>query len=112
MWFTAPFFTKFTLKQVCMLTPLIAKATTTEGHHQGLFGEKERERVNKSSGIFAHGENLEEKVRMKRGKIENFCEFLDYMYYDQVNKKLIGTNWGKIFLIRNSLLIKGSTMMS
>ncbi len=45
-----------------------------------------------SSLVVAHGENLEEKVGMKRGKIENLCEFLDYMYYDQVNKKLIGTN--------------------
>ncbi len=24
---------------------------------------------------------------MKSGKIENFCENLDYIYYDQVNKK-------------------------
>ncbi len=39
---------------------LIAKATTAEGHHQGLFEEKERERVNKSSGI--------------KGKWENSCE--------------------------------------
>ncbi len=72
--------------------PLIVKATTAEGHHQGLFEEKERERVNKSSEIFGHDENLEEKVGMKSGKIENSCEFLNYMYYDQVNKKLIGTN--------------------
>ncbi len=64
-------------------SPLIAKATTTEGHHQGLFGEKERERVNKSSGIFGHDENLEEKVGIKSGKIENSCEILDYMYYDK-----------------------------
>ncbi len=41
---------------------LIAKATTAKGHHQGLFGEKEKERVNKSSGIFGHGENLEKKL--------------------------------------------------
>ena len=66
---------------------LIVKATTAEGHHQGLFEEKERERVNKSSGIFGLGKNLEEKVGMKRGKIENSCKNLDYMYYDQVNKK-------------------------
>ncbi len=52
-------------------SPLIAKATTAEGHHQGLFEEKERERVNKSSEIFDHGENLEEKDGMKSGKIEN-----------------------------------------
>jgi len=32
---------------------LIAKATTAEGHHQGLFEEKERERVKKSSGILS-----------------------------------------------------------
>ena len=50
-------------------SPLIAKATTAEGHHQGLFEEKERERVNKSSEIFRHGENLEEKVGMKSEKI-------------------------------------------
>ena len=68
-------------------SPLIAKATTAEGHYQGLFGEKERERINKSSGIFGHGENLKEKVGMKSVKIENSCEFLNYMYYDQVNKK-------------------------
>ena len=49
-------------------SPLIAKATTTEGHHQGLFGEKEKERVNKSSGIFGHGENLEKKLGWKAGK--------------------------------------------
>ncbi len=61
---------------------LITKATTAEGHHQGLCGEKERERVNKSSGIFRHGKNLEEKVGMKSGKIKNSCEILDYMYYD------------------------------
>ncbi len=67
-------------------SPLIAKATTAEGHHQGLFEEKEKERVNKSFGIFAYVENLEEKVGMESGKIENSCEFLDYMYYDQVNK--------------------------
>ena len=67
-------------------SPLIAKVTTAEGHHQGLFEEKERERVNKSSGIFAHGKNLEEKVGLKSRKIENSCEFLDYMYYDQINK--------------------------
>jgi len=61
-------------------SPLIAKATTTEGHHQGLFREKERERVNKSSEIFGHGENLEEKVGIKSGKkIENSYEFLDYV---------------------------------
>ena len=67
-------------------SPLIAKATTAEGHHQRLFEEKERKRVNKSSGIFGHGENLEEKVGLKSRKIENSCENLDYMYYDQVNK--------------------------
>ena len=39
-----------------------------------------------SSLVVAHDENLEEKVGMKSGKIENSCEFLDYMYYDQVNK--------------------------
>jgi len=39
----------------------------------------------KGSGIFKHGENLEEKVRMKSKKIENSCEILDYMYYNQVN---------------------------
>jgi len=49
---------------------LIAKATTAERHHQGLFKKKERERVNKSSGIFGHGENLEEKVGLKGRKIE------------------------------------------
>ena len=43
-------------------SPLIAKATTAEGHHQGLFEEKEKERVNQSSGIFGHGENLEERL--------------------------------------------------
>ena len=69
------------------ISPLIVKATTAEGHHQGLFGEKERESVNKSSEIFGHDEILEEKVGMKSGKIEHSCEFLDYMYYDQVNKK-------------------------
>ncbi len=31
--------------------------------------------------IVAHDENLEEKVGMKSGEIENSCEFLDYMYY-------------------------------
>src|SRR6266540_796010 len=67
----------------------ITKVTTAKGHHQGLFKKKERERVNKSSGIFELGENLEEKVGMKSGKIENSCENLDYMYYDQVNKKLL-----------------------
>ena len=56
--------------------PLITKATTAEEHYQGLFEEKERERVNKSSGIFGHSENLEEEIGMN----------LDYMYYDQVNK--------------------------
>ncbi len=56
-------------------SPLIAKATTAEGHHQGLFGEKEREKVNKSSGIFEHGENLEEKVRLKSRKIETPVKF-------------------------------------
>jgi len=41
-----------------------------------------------SSLVVAHGENLEEKVGMKSEKIEkNPCENLDYMYYDQVNKK-------------------------
>jgi len=40
----------------------------------------------RGSGIFGHSENLEEKVRMKSGKIKNSCENLDYMYYDQVNK--------------------------
>ena len=50
-------------------SPLIAKATTTEGYHQGLFGKKERERINKSFGIFGHGEILEEEVGMKSGKI-------------------------------------------
>ncbi len=49
---------------------LIAIATTAEGHHQGLFEEKERERINKSSGIFEHGKNLEEKVGLKSRKIE------------------------------------------
>ena len=74
-------------RNVRYFSPLIAKATTAEGHHQGLFGEKERERVNKSSGIFGYGEDLEEKVGMKSRKIKNSCENLDYMYYDQVNKK-------------------------
>ena len=46
-------------------SPFIAKATIAKGHHQGLFGEKEREKVNKSSGIFGRGENLEEKVGLK-----------------------------------------------
>ena len=87
-------------------SPLIAKATTAKGHHQGLFEEKERERVNKSSGIFGLGENLKEKVGMKSGKIENSCENLDYMYYDQVNKKQLVKIDEKNFLIRNSLLIK------
>jgi len=76
--------------------PLIAKATTAEGHHQGLFEEKERERVNKSSGIFGHSENLKEKVGMKSRKIENSCKFLDYMYYNQVNKKQLVKLDGKI----------------
>ena len=67
-------------------SPLIAKATTAEGHHQGLLGEKERERVNKSSGIFGHDEILEEKMGMKSRKLENSYENLGYMYYDQVNK--------------------------
>ena len=49
-------------------SPLIAKATTAEGHHQGLFEEKERERVNKKFLNFGHGENLEEKVGLKVGK--------------------------------------------
>ena len=44
--------------------------------------KKKEKGLTKSSGIFEHGENLEEKVRMKSGKIENFCENLDYMYYD------------------------------
>ena len=66
---------------------LIAKATIAKGHHQELFEEKERERVNKSFEIFGHDENLEEKVGIKSGKLENSCEILDYMYYDQVNKK-------------------------
>ena len=30
--------------------------------------------------------NFEEEVEMKSEKIENFCENLGYMYYDQVNK--------------------------
>ncbi len=56
-------------------SPFIAKATIAKGHHQGLFGEKEREKVNKSSGIFEHGENLEEKVRLKSRKIETPVKF-------------------------------------
>ncbi len=59
-------------------SPLIAKATTAEGHHQGLFEEKER------------------KGWDEKGKIENFCEFLDYMYYDQINKKQLVQIDGKI----------------
>ncbi len=39
------------------------------------------------SGIFRHGENLEEEVGWKVEKLENFCKNLDYIYYDQVNKK-------------------------
>ena len=77
-------------------SPLIAKATTAEGHHQGLFGRKRKRKVNKSSWIFGHGKNLEEKVGMESGKIENSCEFLDYMYYDQVNKSWLVQSDGKI----------------
>jgi len=41
----------------------------------------------RGSEIFGHGENLEKKkVGLKSRKIEYFCEFLNYMYYDQVNK--------------------------
>jgi len=39
----------------------------------------------RDSGIFGHDENLEEKVEMKSRKIENSCEILNYMYYNQVN---------------------------
>ena len=69
---------------------LIAKATTAEGYHQGLFREKERERVNKSSEIFGHDENLEEKVGMKSGKIENSCEFLGLYVLRSSKQKAIG----------------------
>ena len=55
--------------------------------------EKKKEKgLTKSSGIFGHGENFEKKVRLKSRKIENSCENLDYMYYDQINKKLIGVS--------------------
>jgi len=33
---------------------------------------------------------------MKNEKIENFCEILDYIYYDQVNKKQLVQIDGKI----------------
>ncbi len=39
-----------------------------------------------SSLVIIHDENLEKKVEMKSEKIENSCEILNYMYYDQVNK--------------------------
>ncbi len=45
-----------------------------------------------SSLIVAHGENLEEKVGIKSGKIENSCEILDYIYYNQVNKSRLVWN--------------------
>src|SRR6266498_5414852 len=35
---------------------------------------------------------LKKRLGMKSRKIENSCEFLDYMYYDQVNK----SNWFKV----------------
>src|SRR6266542_4335437 len=73
--------------------------------------KKKEKGLTKVLEFLGHGENLEEKVGMKSRKIKNSCEFLDYMYYDQVNKKQLVKLDGK-FLIRNSLLIKRSTMMS
>jgi len=39
-----------------------------------------------SSLIITYDKILEEKVGMKSEKMENSCENLGYMYYDQVNK--------------------------
>ncbi len=41
----------------------------------------------RGSRTFGHDENLEEEVRMKIEKLKNSCENLDYMCYNQVNKK-------------------------
>ncbi len=40
--------------------------------------------------------NFEEEVGMKSEKIENSCENLDYMHYDQVNKNQLVYSDGKI----------------
>jgi len=41
--------------------------------------------VNKETSLLVVAHNRKE-VRMKSEKLENSCEGLDYMYYDQVNK--------------------------
>ena len=70
---------------------LIAKTTTAKEYYQRLFGEKERERVNKSS-----------KLKEKWADSHENC--LKMLWSSK--QKSIGLIWWENYLIRNSLLIK------